>query len=95
MNNSTYALPAFRHVLRHFPTTVPLLRDAVAPDGAPARRQELVARVRSGQYFASLAMQLENLSTDPYIELETLQHVPQGFADELLYLQETHKITKQ
>jgi len=77
-------------VLRHFPALTHMLSD-----GAGIPHQEIIVRVKSGQYFASLAMTLENLSNDPYIELDTLKYILRKFSDELLYLQDAYKLVKR
>lgn len=78
------------HLLRHFPATSPLLHEGVRDPFYEAR-----VRVHSGEYFAAFAMTLENLSTDPYIDLETLKYILLKFSDELLYLQDAYKIIKR
>ncbi len=83
----TYQLAQNQQLLRHFPTDSYLLHDHVA-----IPHQEVVVKVKSGQYFASLAMTLENLSDDPYIQLDTLKYIMRKFAEELLYMQDAYII---
>lgn len=64
-------------------------------DGQDFSYNELTARVRSGQYFASMAMTFENLSNDPYVETETLQYILRKFAEEFLYMQDAYQITNR
>ncbi len=88
-----YAMSWRPQIFRHFPASVYLVRDEenIRVDDS---HQDLIIQVRSGQYFASLAMQLENLSNDPYIELDTLKQIMQKYAEELLYLQDAYKIVE-
>jgi hypothetical protein len=79
-----------QQLLRHYPADSPMVAD-----GAQIPYQDLVVRVKSGQYFASLAMTLENLSNDPYIELDTLKYIMQKFSEELLYMQDAYVINKR
>ncbi len=85
----SYQLSRDQQLLRHFPANTSLLHDE-----AQIPHQETVVKVKSGQYFASLAMTLENLSNDPYIELDTLKYILQKFAEELLYMQDAYVIKK-
>jgi hypothetical protein len=77
-------------LMRHFPADSALLHDK-----SQMPHQETIIKVKSGQYFASLAMTLENLSNDPYIELDTLKYILQKFAEELLYMQDAYVIKKR
>lgn len=74
-------------LMHHFPADSAILQDSVDDP-----HHEITVRVRSGQYFASLAMQLENLCDDPYIDPETFKYILRKFAEELLYLQDAYII---
>lgn len=85
----SYQLSRDQQLLRHFPADSHLLHDH-----ASIPYQDTIVKVKSGQYFASLAMTLENLSNDPYIELDTLKYILRKFSEELLYMQDAYVIVK-
>ena len=84
-----YKLSMRDQLLLHFSVDSSVLRE-----GAEFSYHELRVKVKSGQYFASVAMTLDNLSNDPYIEPETLKYILRKFSEEFLYLQDAYQITK-
>ena len=87
MNSRSYKLSRDQLLLKHFPANSAMLGDGVSDP-----HHDLIVKVRSGEYFGSLAMQLENLCADPYIDFETFKYILGKFSEDLLYLQDTHKI---
>lgn len=88
---STYALSQQVGLLRHsLFGGVSLVRDSSEID-----HHDLIVRVRSGDYFASLAVMLQNLASNPHTDEQTLKDMLYIFSEELLYLQDTHKIVKK
>ncbi len=87
---SDYSLTPAQQILRHHAAELAMVRE-----GHSMPYQDAIIRMKSGQYFASLAMMLENLKSDPYIEIDTIKFIIGGFAEELIYLQDAYKIVKR
>lgn len=87
---SKYSIKVQQQLLQHFSADSAMLRD-----GSDFSYHELAVKVKSGQYFASMAMTFENLSNDPYIEAETLKFILRKFSEELLYMQDAYQLTKR
>lgn len=83
---TTYTLSGFTGVLAHGWRRPSLVKDEAVPD------RELEAKVRSGDYFVTIATELDQLSREASdystkIELENL-------VSDLIYLQDHYQITK-
>lgn len=83
---ATYALSGFTGVLTHGWRRPKLVKDEAIPN------RELEAKVRSGDYFVTIATELDQLGREASdystkIELENL-------VSDLIYLQDHYQITK-
>jgi len=88
-----YQLPTFGTLLSHFPYTQPLVRDGFrvnASDDAATddEADELLirARVRSGDYFATLATELDKLAQALSLARAPEARVIERMVPELLYI---------
>jgi len=83
----TYQLNRYDGILRHGGKKQTLVRDQ---DGISAKIN-VDAQVRSDDYFVTLAMVLDTFAEDlPYVKRLEIE----GIVSDLIYLQDTYKITK-
>jgi hypothetical protein len=83
----SYQLGQFNDILRHGRKTETLVRDS---EDTPTKINVDV-QVRSGDYFVTLATVLDRLAVNlPYATRAQLEDI----VSDLIYLQDTHKITK-
>lgn len=85
MSTATYALSGFTGVLTHWQQPK-LVKDESVPD------KELEAKVRSGDYFVTLASELDQLGQEAS-DYGTKVGLENAVSD-LIYLQDHYKITK-
>jgi hypothetical protein len=95
----TYQLPRFGMLLSHFPYAQPLVRDgyeAKASDNAASNdeAEELLirARVKSGDYFATLATELDKLAQGLSLARAPEAEVIERMVPELLYIDRHYNI---
>lgn len=84
--NATYTLPSFTGILAHGWRRPRLVKDEAVP------RRDLEALVRSGDYFVTIATELDQIGRDTAdyevkIQLENL-------VSDLIHLQDNYVITK-
>lgn len=87
----TYRLSQYDGILRHGGKSKKhkLVRDR--DETVTSVKMNVDAQVRSGDYFVTLAMTLDQLAVDlPYAERSAIE----GLVSDLIYLQDTYKITK-
>jgi hypothetical protein len=86
-----YRLPSFTGLMRQNAHSAPLLRDSEMVEQAIIHR-EVDVQVRSGDYFVTLATQLDELSSN--IDEYTTRAKLEDIVSNLIYLQDTYTITK-
>jgi hypothetical protein len=95
MNDVSYSLPTFGTILGHFPGLQPVVRDAAAANNDDVSEWLIRARVRSGDYFVTLATELDkiaqSLSGVRAPEAPELERV----VSELLYINDSYTLTKK
>lgn len=90
MSDDSYVSDRKDPVIRHFSSDAALVHDGISE-----AHLDVTVKVRSGEYFGSLAMQLENLCSDPYMDFDTFKYILGKFSEDLLYLQDAYKIVKR
>jgi len=85
----TYRLSQYDGILQHGDKKQKFVRDR---DELPAKvKMNVEAQVRSGDYFVTLAMVLDQLAEGlPHLERLEIERI----VSDLIYLQDTYKITK-
>jgi hypothetical protein len=86
MSSATYTLSGFTGILAHGWQRPALVKDEAIPN------RELEAKVRSGDYFVTVATELDRLSreaTDYSVKIEL-----ENIVSDLIYLQDHYQITK-
>ncbi len=98
MNNTSYHLPTFGGLLMHFPQSQPVARDVASDvadeaDDYDTAKMLVQARIRSGDYFVTLATEIDKmaqgLNTVRAPEAAELERV----VSELLYLHDNYRLT--
>ena len=98
MNDVSYQLPSFGGLLKHFPQTQPVVCDmasdsTMGADDYDVEELLMRARIRSGDYFVTLATELDkmaqglNATRSP--ETSELERV----VSELLYVHDNYRLT--
>jgi len=90
MSGLSYALTHLPTVLTHGSGAVLTFRDGLHTD-----EHELQAHVRSGEYFATLATSLDQVSQSLDTKNEAESAILQRFINDLLYLQRNYMIVKK
>jgi hypothetical protein len=88
--DSVYSLPLPGQLTSHGDEPVLLLRD-----GSRSNKEELIAQVRSGNYFVTLATLLDTLSANLTDENEAEAMILQVMVDNLIYLDENYELVKK
>ena len=89
--SNTYALSPFSQLLNHGTQSIALVRDIADYNDIKA----IDIKVASGDYFATLATQLDQLTLAIAMTNPGEVHVLQNAIDDLLYLQSNYTITKK
>jgi hypothetical protein len=93
---ATYQLSSSLGIVSHYNTPVALVRDAVDKEWWQQERQLQVAmQVRSGDYFATLATKLDELSQAVKEKDEMAADDLELIVNDLLYLQRNYQISKK
>lgn len=92
MNDTAYALPAAPTVLGHFPA-----RHYFVRDGAYGAEDELMsrARIRSGDYFMTLATELDKIAQAMAGAQESEAAEVERLVTELLYAHKYYDISRK
>jgi hypothetical protein len=91
-----YQVDSFIGLLRHHPAASPLVRDGVDQVWwEQERKLQISMQVRSGDYFATLATKLDQLSQDVKKMDEATAYDLELLVADLLYLQRNYDISKK
>lgn len=85
----TYQLPTFTGVISHGWSRPSLVRDAL--EAQPV--DSLDVQIRSGDYFVTLATELDQLGRD--IESHVVRNELEDIVSDLIHLQDNYTITKK
>lgn len=88
--SNAYALTQNNYLLNHAPARPSLVEDIVS-----GNRNELIVQVSSGDYFATLATRLNQMSQDIVSSNKADSELLEQIVDDLIYLQTNYSIKKK